>query len=1138
MMRSNAIKILYISLVFFFVQAVFVYAEKGDVNNDGVVDAIDLTLLKSNVAADADYNGSEDIDDDGRVDFYDIYRLDNYLNESVPLDPRFSIRDFKIDTNGRTLFVFGAENAPEAELREFQNGKKINEWDVNYRKIGASRSQCYPPLMNITFDKDDRYGNPKELFAGRSTYGSSMTLFYQRLKLLSECDLWEDYGNRYNNNGFFGEADVLLREYFISELFRKFGIPTAEVVAFANVRFDTGDSDISKNKRHRYLFYQRTEEQDDEVFFTDQFGLSPILATGENNGYDYQGDRFYFLTFKDPNDGSVKNVQLDPENTIKYFLLGDLINLTDRGVYHNESYGGHIASGNWKTVPFDFDLSFTCNVPQRPNVSSHIENLPAERREEYKSLYFGIANEIFGNADSLNEMLLILDKFPFDVDKNKIKNYLRLSFYNFYDHFNPTGFSADTGEKLESAAGQIMSRQEYEGLYSSFIQDCVRKYSPLPNVSVEILDSSFQLSNNDGMSENELTARYKVSLTTGNQYVYLSKYNPFQIQLQSTTTISFRDFGYFTTENVSSLSETRGPYYLILPNSTVIFDGFAKKFADNLEAGYYGASLTHINLGNDYELLPAPPNETERIYFAGNKAPRILSVDSINSLNTSQFRVIGMRFSRDKNIIRFEPSEGGEVKTIILPANPQGTQIVFVPENYDIKPGRYFLTISTEESGTGNSLGINISADYSSMVKISGAKLTLAYDELKREESLVALFDLYIIADEDVEIGKDFAFMVTAESQNNRAMSKYGEIISVLGAEVKETTYVIKKGDTAKFVVTARFKPRTMIGGLYNARITSINLPRYAFIAPRPYRTNNVLIVGESVPTIVDFPADPVAQDGEIIIGGENFLKVNNIINVGGRILVLPSLEDWVKKMRIIKFSPRAYGIMPGVYDVVVMTSPKAISDTVKINITDPNVPETVSIIKVDWPYYSVTVGKKFEPVIYVKNHTVGKLVVDVRLTDQKNWGGNARVEISPAQTVPVKIILEPKEWHASYNPHNFVIEAGLNASTTRTLRVNPISASPSPSVSPSVAPIKKTAPTTEINTSSQDTFQATPAISPEVSPTPSTSVSPSVSPTSTASPAPTVSTSPSPSASPSALLYQKLNLASLLSVVLELLGL
>src|SRR3990167_6015916 len=190
MMRSNAIKILYISLVFFFVQAVFVYAEKCDVNNDGVVDAIDLTLLKSNVAADADYNGSEDIDDDGRVDFYDIYRLDNYLNESVPLDPRFSIRDFKIDTNGRTLFVFGAENAPEAELREFQNGKKINEWDVNYRKIGASRSQCYPPLMNITFDKDDRYGNPKELFAGRSTYGSSMTLFYQRLKLLSECDLW------------------------------------------------------------------------------------------------------------------------------------------------------------------------------------------------------------------------------------------------------------------------------------------------------------------------------------------------------------------------------------------------------------------------------------------------------------------------------------------------------------------------------------------------------------------------------------------------------------------------------------------------------------------------------------------------------------------------------------------------------------------------------------------------------------------------------------------------------------------------------------------------------------------------------------------------------------------------------------
>ncbi|MCR4334475.1 MAG: CotH kinase family protein [Patescibacteria group bacterium] len=409
----------------------------------------------------------------------------------------FSVRKFILDTKSKNVKLEGNNKGILTEVSN--TGNYIKSWDIEYEKKGNSRDVCNPPVLNLKFDKKDKKNNPKPLFNGTTTLFGKNVLNYQKIRLIPDCEIWE-------STQFIASTgiNVLLKEYFIYSLFRLFEIPTSDVIAFANITFNSSDTNFDKNKEYKYLILQRDNEPDDQIPFLSQYGLSELVEAsdaGKTSNYQKSGDHFYSINYEE--NEIKRDLKLDPETTIKYFILSDFVNLNDHFLFWNEDYGKDKITGLWKIVPFDFDLSFDCGLPVVPTgLVKEIEKLSPEEKIKYKNLYYKISREIFDNPESLEKMLAIVDRFPFEGNKETLKNYVRVAFYNYALYFGLPEFSNYIGKSHISFVNEESYIKSVESIkiistlnkycddsYKKRLNDSLSTYSKIKSVQLKSVET-------------------------------------------------------------------------------------------------------------------------------------------------------------------------------------------------------------------------------------------------------------------------------------------------------------------------------------------------------------------------------------------------------------------------------------------------------------------------------------------------------------------------------------------------------------------------------------------------------------------------------------------------------------------------
>ncbi|MDP3962711.1 MAG: hypothetical protein Q8Q03_02510, partial [bacterium] len=395
----------------------------------------------------------------------------------------YPVRDFVLDTLGKKVVM--SEDDLKGTLFEYKNEEILKIWKVEYEQKSNSRKTCIPPVLNIKFDSK---GKNKDLFAGITTYRSYSSLGYAKIRLVPDCDVWVD-------TDFFPKdsPNILLREFFVYKTMRHFGIPTLDVVGFANIRFKSPDI-LNSDKAYPYMLLQRNNEKDDQVSFTRQFNILPAIQeankTGSTATYVQAGERLSSINYVD-NNSSFK-LDLEPKSSVRYFLLSEFLNSDDHFVFWNEDYGRDSVTGMWKTIPFDFDMSLVCGGDSIPNAMQAVSRQSQQSQPEYKSLLYQTAREIFDNPRSLQKMLSLIDSFPLSGDKAKLKNYITMRFYRYALYYG----SPSTAKAL----GQVYQPYKNESLYLSSL-DQVSKLEGFNNscdriekTSLASIKSTFSIS--------------------------------------------------------------------------------------------------------------------------------------------------------------------------------------------------------------------------------------------------------------------------------------------------------------------------------------------------------------------------------------------------------------------------------------------------------------------------------------------------------------------------------------------------------------------------------------------------------------------------------------------------------------------
>ncbi len=245
--------------------------------------------------------------------------------------------------------------------------------------------------------------------------------------------------------------DNLLQEYVLYRAFRTAGIPTHDVVGFAEMKVVSGDRTIDQNKLHRYMLLQRSDEENDQIPLTTQYGFSevidqppaPFTRTDRERSNKFTKIVLQEVEESERREGegfdewerrrvvkSEKELLLDPEASIRYALMNELLDLEDRGLFHNADYGLHAASNKWKTIPYDMDLSLGCGRPFVENVARLIRaEVPMGQQAAYYALLARTNRELFETPELLHQMLAFVDSYPFEDNKEKMKNTLKWRFY-------------------------------------------------------------------------------------------------------------------------------------------------------------------------------------------------------------------------------------------------------------------------------------------------------------------------------------------------------------------------------------------------------------------------------------------------------------------------------------------------------------------------------------------------------------------------------------------------------------------------------------------------------------------------------------------------------------------------------------
>lgn len=628
---------------------------------------------------------------------------------------KIPVRNLVLYTDNKPLNLDSSATDREGTLVEIaEDGSELKRWKIKYEHKGNSRKQCDPPVLNISFDKKDSKGRPRELFTGRSTYAGHATLQYQEIRAISECDIWNDYGadNWAEGVGFGGQLNTLLREYLIFDLYRYFKIPTVDVIGFANFRFVSSDSKYN-GKTFRYLLFQRDNEQDDQIPFTQQFNLEPTLyedGVKSPVSPDYDDpetqNRFTRISFRDKNtQKQTARIELDPENTIRLFLLTDFFLETDRATLHNEDYGKDRLTGLWKSIPYGFDASFRCHFAhtlEGSTLFSQIAQLPKEKAASYRAVYYRVAREIFDNSVSLPRMLRAVDNFPFSVNTNLVKEYLQLNFYRYASIFS----SRETAQVLEQPFVPFTTNlpftvEEYNTRLSNFWKACPRKTIAAPDVSVAVIGPTPLQMKKDDFGETA-KAVFTLEITTSGEPLKLKKRDAFRFSLAnegggslsaSTAFPGFNDL-YGQYGRPDDIPDSVGPDYLLPARSTVRFFVTIRVYPNSVPIDSYAVSLREVKLSGEYDPVLIPPNETSALSFGYDRLITSLTPKvSENEVVT----VSGRGFDSASNMfggVYYEEKGGASIPSFDAGAVfREGDNLVlrFVPKEKGMRPGKYDL---------------------------------------------------------------------------------------------------------------------------------------------------------------------------------------------------------------------------------------------------------------------------------------------------------------------------------------------------------------------------------------------------------------------------------------------------------------
>ncbi len=409
-------------------------ATYGDVNGDGTVTPGDIAHLQALLARpEIPYEPAADIDGDRYVDSYDLYRLQRFVQGAETPDMRLPVRTFNLSTS--RLYIQGLYTP--STLDEFRQGR-VKRFVTEHQQKGNSRGSCRPPVLNIKFKK-------KDLFYGWTTFPGFSVLGYQKVKFIPDCDILSQH-----------EVDNQLREYIIYSAFREFGVPTIDVAGFARLWLNAPDH--GSLELNQYMLLQRDDEKDDQIPFMRQFELHEVIQASDKGitysvAYDRDDayNRFTHVIVERREEGKEpvsRQLALDPDVSIRYTILEDFFELGDRMVLHNEHYGLDAATGLWKPIPFDMDSSFRCYSGERlpGNIAGRIANVPFAQRKMYAQKTLNITREIFDNVTTLHYLLSLVDRYPFEENKDKMKNMLRLRFYQHALYYGSQEFAAELHE--------------------------------------------------------------------------------------------------------------------------------------------------------------------------------------------------------------------------------------------------------------------------------------------------------------------------------------------------------------------------------------------------------------------------------------------------------------------------------------------------------------------------------------------------------------------------------------------------------------------------------------------------------------------------------------------------------------------
>ncbi len=634
----------------------------------------------------------------------------------------YPVRTLVLNTLGNTVQASSYNIEKEAQLQELSGGQAIKSWKVKYEKKGHARFVCDPPVLNVSFDKADSKGNKRELFTGISTfsgnsvYPAKSQLQYQKIRMVPDCSPPEYYSEG-SGYGFGDKISPHLREYFLYTALRALGVPTVDVIGFADVSFISPDPQYN-GKTFRYMLLQRNNEKDDEKpIFAEQFGLdlSSYIEDGKNNDKSPNwntSNRLSTISYTEQSTGKEGSFELDIENNVRLALLVAFAQDNDRALLHNEDYSKKIGSDVWMTIPYGFDYSlsscdseialnrlkdFEANIDQQ--VDSKLFHLSPEKRAEYKKTYYRIAREIFLSQNSLNRMLALIDTFPSSSKKDLLKEYIRLTFYRFGQYMNSPEFAAFTGESYVSTTlFTDTTNEEYYKSRENFLTACnvniPRREVP---VKIAVVSSSLSVKKTERTDEirtdEMMTAIFEVDVTAPtSQDLPLRKQAVFSGFLKNAGDNSTEEIWGLNYERPSALPETVGPSWTIPAGKTIRFTVIFQYITDNKEGGDYTASLKELSPGSYINPIPIPTNKTNQVTIVGITRPVITKVAPDTLPINKEVKVFGKRLNPVKNTLIIVSEKNNTEKEIILPSK-DGETLIFIASKYGITPGRYSIRL-------------------------------------------------------------------------------------------------------------------------------------------------------------------------------------------------------------------------------------------------------------------------------------------------------------------------------------------------------------------------------------------------------------------------------------------------------------